>query len=553
MLRRVSLGALNSFSSKLTPIVSDSRRNLVWLALITVAALSPFLNKAFHVDDPLFIWMAEQITRHPLDPYGFKVNWAGFAQPMTDVMQNPPLCSYYIALVASVLGWNESALHVSFLSWAVMSVIGTFFVARRFCSSAFHVALLTFFTPVFLISATTVMCDVMMLGLWIWAIEFWLAGLDREQWWRFLVSALLISAAILTKYFAVSLVPLLAVYTLVRNRRLSVHLTWLLIPVAVLSNYDFLTEQKYGRALFSGAITTSAAVTSGTRLPRPVNALIGLASIGGCFFSVIFFCSFRSKRLLVWAVISLVLFAGAFRFFVVPWQYLEAAEAPVWFEGGIFAAIGVGILAMAAADLARRRSPDALFLLLWIGGTFFFSAFLNWSVTSRTLLPAAPAVAILAMRRAEQRRASRVTTYSLAAAAVCSMLIAISDYRDAQCERVAARFFQERYASGSRPFWFQGHWGFQYYMQQWGAIIYDRSNPQVRPGELVAGAFSDVQAYRFPDEQIIMQDWLRLTAFPFLGVSTLGGGASFYSSFGGPLPWIVNNVPPQRYYCFKVR
>jgi 4-amino-4-deoxy-L-arabinose transferase-like glycosyltransferase len=535
------------------PIVSDTRRNLAWLALITVAVLSPFLNKAFHADDPLFIWMAEQITRHPLDPYGFNVNWAGFAQPLADVMQNPPLCSYYIAAVTSLLGGSELALHVSFLPWAVISVIGTFFVARRFCSSAFHAALLTFFTPVFLVSATTVMCDVMMLGLWIWAIEFWLAGLDRAQWWRFLISALLISAAILTKYFAIALVPLLAAYTLVRNRRFTMELAWLLIPVAVVSNYDFWTQLKYGRALFSGAIRTSAAITSGSRVPRAVNPLIGLAFLGGCFFSVVFFFYLPSKRLLVSALIVFIAFAAGFRFFVIPWNYIEAAEAPIWLEGGLFATIGVGILASAVAVFFRRRDPDTLFLLLWITGTFCFSTFLNWSVTARTLLPAAPAVAILAIRQVEQWWGSRRTTYSFAAAAICSMLIAISDYRDADCSRTAARFFQERYAIGPRPFWFQGHWGFQYYMQKWGATIFDRSNAQIRQGDLIAGAFSDVQAYRFPDEQIAMQEWLRLTAFPFLGVSTVGGGAAFYSSFGGPLPWIVNDVPPHRYYCFRLR
>ena len=69
----------------------------------------------------------------------------------------------------------------------------------------------------------------------------------------------------------------------------------------------------------------------------------------------------------------------------------------------------------------------------------------------------------------------------------------------------------------------------------------------------MAAAFNDVQAYRFPDDQITMQDRLRLTAFPYLGVWTLGGGACFYSSFERPLPWVVNNVPPQRYYCFKLR
>jgi len=47
---------------------------------ITAAALAPFLNKAFHIDDPLFIWMAQQIAKHPFDHYGFYVNWVSFRQ-----------------------------------------------------------------------------------------------------------------------------------------------------------------------------------------------------------------------------------------------------------------------------------------------------------------------------------------------------------------------------------------------------------------------------------------------------------------------------------------
>src|SRR5436305_10942169 len=91
------------------------------LALITAAALAPFLNKAFYVDDPLFLWMAHQIVKHPLDPYGFNVNWSSFAQPMSVVMQNPPLCSYYIAAITAFFGWSELALLIAFLFWAVIS------------------------------------------------------------------------------------------------------------------------------------------------------------------------------------------------------------------------------------------------------------------------------------------------------------------------------------------------------------------------------------------------------------------------------------------------
>src|SRR5437588_12824884 len=96
------------------------------LALIAAAALAPFLNKAFHIDDPLFLWMAQQIAKHPLDPYGFDVNWPSFAQPMSMVMQNPPLCSYFIAAVASLFGWSELVLHSAFFFWAALSVLAAF-------------------------------------------------------------------------------------------------------------------------------------------------------------------------------------------------------------------------------------------------------------------------------------------------------------------------------------------------------------------------------------------------------------------------------------------
>lgn len=255
------------------------------LAVIVIAAVAPFLNKAFHVDDPLFLWMAHQIVKHPLDPYGFNVNWSSFTQPMSVVMQNPPLCSYYIAAIAAFFGWSELVLHLAFLFWAIISVLGTFAVARRFCREPLLVALFTLFTPVFLISATSVMCDVMMFAFWVWALEFWFAGLDRQQWWRFFVSAVLISGAALTKYFGIALVPLLVIHTLVRDRRRAINLAFLLIPLAVLSNYEFVTEEKYGRGLLTAAMAVSSSVSSATRPSHLAQLLMGLAFTGGCFIA----------------------------------------------------------------------------------------------------------------------------------------------------------------------------------------------------------------------------------------------------------------------------
>ena len=46
-------------------------------ACIVVGCLVPFLGKAFHVDDPLFLWTARQIIEKPGDFFGTTVNWLG--------------------------------------------------------------------------------------------------------------------------------------------------------------------------------------------------------------------------------------------------------------------------------------------------------------------------------------------------------------------------------------------------------------------------------------------------------------------------------------------
>jgi 4-amino-4-deoxy-L-arabinose transferase-like glycosyltransferase len=524
------------------------------LIAIAVAALAPFLNKAVHVDDPLFLWMADQIIKHPLDPYGFNVNWSSFVQPMSVVMQNPPLCSYYIAAVARVFGWSEPILHLAFLFWAVLAILGTFALARRFCRDALLAALLTIFTPAFLVSATSMMCDVMMFAFWIWALEFWLSGLDRQQWWRFLVSAMLITAAALTKYFGIALVPLLVVYMLVRDRRRAMNLASLLIPLAVLSNYEFVTEEKYGRGLLTAAMNVSSSVSSATRPSHVAQLLMGLAFCGGCFIGTLFFTRLRTRIVLLGTALAVIVFAVAFKFLIVSWVYLESSEAPVWLEGGLFATVGAGILTCAVVNFVRKKSPDALLLLLWIVGTFAFATFFNWSVTGRTFLPMAPAVSILTIQYWEERQTRSRSKYAaLLATLLLSMLIAVADYRQAECGRCAARSYRDRYLAEANKIRFLGHWGFQYYMQQWGATPFDRNRPKIDRGETVVGPFSDLNVKTVQVDQVSMRHESTFSSFPLISTSSLGSGASFYSSFGGPLPWVINKIPPDRYYTITAK
>ena len=189
------------------------------LALVTVAVLAPFLAKPFNMDDPLFIWVARQIHLHPANPYGFDVNWAQTVFPMWNATENPPLAGYYLALGAGVFGWSEIGLHLAFLLPALAVVLGTRRLAGHFCRHPSLAALAMLFTPVFMVSSLTVMCDVLMLAFWVWAAVLWVEGLERDEFGRLAVSGLLIAFAALTKYYGACLVPLLGAYGLLRKRR----------------------------------------------------------------------------------------------------------------------------------------------------------------------------------------------------------------------------------------------------------------------------------------------------------------------------------------------
>jgi len=77
---------------------------------LPVLLLIPFLGKAFHIDDPLFLYTAQHILDDPLDFYGFPVNWYATAMPMHEVNQNPPLLAYYLAPFGALFGWHGQAL-----------------------------------------------------------------------------------------------------------------------------------------------------------------------------------------------------------------------------------------------------------------------------------------------------------------------------------------------------------------------------------------------------------------------------------------------------------
>lgn len=563
---------LDVYPTLLFEMKNSATRDAFFATIAVIVALAPFLNKAFHIDDALFLWMAQQVSQHPADPYGFSVNWYVSAKPMFSVMQNPPLNAYYVALAASFLGWSELVMHGAFLVPAAAAVLGTFFLAQRLSGSPLLAALLMLFTPVFLVSATTIMCDVWLLAFWVWSVNYWLRGLERPSYWFLLLASLLAAAAALTKYFGVSLVPLLAVYTLVRDRRLTSRLLVLLIPVAVIVIYEAMTKGKYGEGLFSNAMIYPWEATAKAEKQLTGQFLTGLSFTGGCLFSALFYVPFLKSRKVLFSGIAIFLaLLPLFCLGIARGLTSKTDVIAVTAEGALFATIGIGILALTVADIVQQKTADSLLLSLWVFGTFVFATMMNWSITSRTLLPMAPAVVILLIRRFEistvvaagvtdgkglpilPLRTVAATWWPLLPAALVSLLITMADYKLADTARLAASYFQNRFQSEPGTVWFEGHWGFQYYMEQWKAKPLDRAERGMISGDALIVPLSNSNVSRTPPvptigppEHVNYPQFLLATMSPEMH-------AGFYSSRWGPLPWVFASIPPEQYLIFRVK
>ncbi len=282
-------------------------REALLLAVLTALFLLPFVGKAFHVDDTLFLKAARQIREHPFDFYGFSVNWYGIEQPMWQVTKNPPLASYFIALVAAIAGEKEIALHVAFLVPAIAAIVGTYVLAGRLCAHPLLAALATLFCPAFLVSSTNVMCDTLLLAFWVWAIELWLKGIENGRFATLAASALLVSLAALTKYFGIALLPLLLAYSVTRRRQIKASVLSLFIPLALLAAYQWITHFLYGSGLLGDAAVYAARLkTHGEMIWWKV--FVGLTFLGGSLLTGVLFLSFfwRRRTLVALAVVSVL-------------------------------------------------------------------------------------------------------------------------------------------------------------------------------------------------------------------------------------------------------
>jgi 4-amino-4-deoxy-L-arabinose transferase-like glycosyltransferase len=535
---------------------------LVVLTAVTLACLCPFLGKAFHIDDPLFIWCGKHIVSEPGNFYHFTVNWSGKTEPMAQVTQNPPLASYYLALVGMLLGWGEISLHVGFLLWALAAIWGTYLLARRFCAHPLAAALVTVTAPVFLVSGTSVMCDTMMLALWVWALVFWTGGLASDGALKLCLGAVLMAACGLTKYFGFALVPLALVYAVMERRKFGRWLACLLVPIAVMVLYELLTRKLYGRGSLFDAFNYAQNQGAGGDLVSKILTVLSFSGgsviilllappllwgwrgfIGACVVAILLGAYFVARKM---AGHVSTLDSGSVRWLLV----IQAA---------IFATAGLVLIILATVDLLEQRSAESVLLFFWMAGTFAFVCVACWQVSARYLLPMLPAAAILLVRRLEFRQ--RLDTGKLIGplraplgfSLIIALMVTWADASLADTARTAAFSIQQKAGATAHTVWFEGHWGFQYYMEKQGAKAVDFWHMPFAAGDAVVLPTDNSRVYKPPKDGL--EPWFEYEGVTVKWLTTMNQscGAGFYSDDWGPLPYAFGRVPPEKYVVLRMK
>jgi hypothetical protein len=180
---------------------------LPWAALALAAlVLLPFLNKAYTIDDPIFLRETQSVLTDPLHPSAFEMVWSSERRlRASEFVPSGPVAAYM--LVPLALGrWREWAGHLLTLVYFGVAITATVALARRLGLSPWAqqaAGLLTASAPAALGMAGTVMPDIA-------AMMFTALGMERYiEWTRSRRSATGIWAAAFLALAALTRINLL--------------------------------------------------------------------------------------------------------------------------------------------------------------------------------------------------------------------------------------------------------------------------------------------------------------------------------------------------------
>ncbi|MDX1386083.1 MAG: glycosyltransferase family 39 protein [bacterium] len=562
----------------------------VVLLLLVLGFTLPFIHHAYHIDEPLFLRIAKQIKSDPLDPYGFYYLWNLYYKPISQIAAFPPLFAYYLALISINYFYPpEWLIHLSLIPFAMIAVLAFYSLSRQFNltpTKSFLASSLFAVSPAFVVSSNMAMPDVACVAMVLLAFVFSVQGWKSHKTYFLVLGGLSLAIATLFRYNAVPLIGILFLLGLTFQN-------WKRAIIPSLIATGFFSVWLLWSSFLTGASHTSETLsifmdTNGIiRRFWTLNTHLTLST-----FIPFLVAIFWWKKGLFWRIFILFLMVDV-GFLLTRGQIKQFALFPdlIFFGLGLATLFFLAYLFLKNLKSAKviqiqnkndknyyastiqlgrltilKNNQDfqTLTLVLWITSVLLIPI-IYVQFASKYLLLAQPPLILLLFLYFKRRWLTYTVTAFLPIMLTLSLLVAQSDFGYANIYReTAEKLFNDvsdpNFIEKKSPYpriWFTGHWGWQYYLESYGAkpLPYvPLENTGALVGDLILTSklasshkihptvtpLLKRKGYLFPQKDVLFR------------TMNDQGRAGFYSDSWGPLPFTVSNAPLERFAVYEI-
>jgi 4-amino-4-deoxy-L-arabinose transferase-like glycosyltransferase len=513
-------------------------RSAAALAIIVLALLAwlPFINQAFTIDDTNFLAMAAHAWPHPLKIYDFRINWLGEEQSAFDILANPPLGPWYLALVSGVARGREWVFHLSYWPFLVLTLAGAYRLGRRFGGEQgpLWTMLWTAAAPGLVVAGHAVMPDLPLLACYVMGTALTIDALDQDNPAFAAGAGFFAGLSAVYRYSGMTVIPLLLLYALLNRVRVRTAAPAIVAASVPIAAWTVASYQVYGRVHWMAvAGFEGRTLDAGSLVQKLFYQLccLGLVIAVAPLIAMLFNRDLR-KRARIGAGVGIFLAVGLT---LQPW--LPRALSPrgvVFLELGLAGGGVIGSIAIQAIRVAiqarvwRQRGgteADDLFLACWVVGILGFNLYLLFASVRYVLLALVPTVLLL--QRAFQGPWRSRPSWWLATVGSFALAIVLS-VSDLQLAGLY-RGYVQKLPPAAQQRWFTGHWGLQYYMEKAGAKPVSSSSLP-KPGDEVITFLMPFPQDVPPATRLELIERTEIPSHLWLRTLTRAGTACFYAN-----------------------
>lgn len=530
---------------------------LAWPAIaLAVGTFVVFMNKAFNLDDVVFLAMADHMLEDPLHPASVFISLNGRPPDwISNGMWSGPV-EPALLMPSMAAGGAEWLAHLAMTLVFIFGIVASAAFALRMKLSedgARWTALLVGTSTAVLALAHTNMPDVPTMAFGVFGAERLLAFRNEGGWWRAVMAVLGLALCVLSRQHGVLLVACLVpvmfetwpsslkVFKDTLFSRAFLKTVGVMVAAAafVIGLYAVMHENPDT----SGLAKTPIKIAD-TNMWRANLANIPAQWLLTFPLVLAWICLYRLQLLKRWWC-----YVGAAIGVYLAVQVHVYTRRPDWLPWQApLTALGAAVLADVIASAIRRRDLVELGLTLWLFIMFPMAVYTH--LPAKYFVPSAPAMAVLIMRHAERGALTSRTPLAVLCVlnAVVGVLVIRADAVHGEVGRKGGEIVAKYVKAGERV-WYDGAWAFQHYAHYAGARpahTGDGDKPQ--KGDIVVVGLEGYVIAQWPNKKLIER-----IEFNEPGGRTLQRPAGFFSNVHwGPLPWVWSKRPHDPVEVYRI-